>query len=76
MVLTFQPGEKTLKIYNVLEDLNNDILRIYAKKVLVSCQKNLVHQKIPYIARFRYLENHTEALDLYLMNCHLNKLSV
>ena len=67
--------KKTLKIYHVLEDINYGILRIYAefwkkigKKVLVGCQKNLVHQKILYIARLRHLENHTEAVDLCLMN--------
>ena len=50
--------KKTLKIYHVLEDLNYGILKIYTevwkkirKKVLVGCQKNLVHLKIPYIAR-------------------------
>ena len=37
---------------------------------------NLVHQKIPYIARLRHLENHTEVVDLYVMNLHLNRLSV
>ena len=47
-----------------------------AKKGLVGCQKNLVHQKIPYIARLRYLENHREAVDLYFMNWHLNRLNV
>ena len=54
-----------------MEDLKYEILRIYAeiwnelrKKVLVGCQKNLMHQKIPYIARLRHLENHTEAVDL------------
>ena len=29
---------------------------------------NLVHQKLPYTSRLRHLENHTEAVDLYLMN--------
>ena len=38
------------------------------KNVLVGCQKNLVYQKIQYIARLRHLENHTEAVDLNLMN--------
>ena len=64
-----------LKVYHILEDLNYEILRIYAmfwkkihKNVLLGCQKNLVHQKIPCIARLRPLENHTEAVDLYHMN--------
>ena len=29
---------------------------------------NLVHQKLPYTSRLRHLENHTEAVDLYLVN--------
>ena len=45
-----------------------------SKKVLVGCQKNLVHQKIPYIAKLKLLENPREAVDLYLMN--LNSLNV
>ena len=39
-------------------------------------QKNLVHQKIPHMARLRHLKNHTEAVDLYLMNWHLERLDV
>ena len=31
---------------------------------------------IPYIAILRHLENHTEAVDLYLMNLHLSRLNV
>ena len=68
--------KKTLNIYHVLEYINYGILRIYTefwkkiKKVLVACQK------IPKISRLRHLENHTEALDLYLMNRHLNMLIV
>ena len=31
--------------------------------MLVGCQKNLVHQKIPYIAILRHLENHPEAVS-------------
>ena len=65
----------TLKIYHVLEDLNYGIVRTYAefwkkirRKILVGCQKNFVHQKTPYIGRLKHLENHTEAVDLYLMN--------
>ena len=46
------------------------------KKVLVGCQINLVHQKIPYIARLRHLEDHIEAVDLYLMNWYLNRLNI
>ena len=34
------------------------------KKSTRSCQKNLVHQNIPYIARLGHLKNHTEAVDL------------
>ena len=71
--------KKTLKIYLIQEDLNYGISRTYAefwkkirKKVLVGCQKNLVHQKVPYITRLRHLENHIEAVDLYLMNWHLS----
>ena len=30
--------------------------------------EGFMRQKIPYIARLRALENHTEAVDLYLMN--------
>ena len=51
--------KKTLKIYHVMEDL----LKIYAefwkkirKKVLIICQKNVVHQNISYIARLRHFE--------------------
>ena len=76
-------AEENTKIYHVLEDANYGILRIYAefwkkihKKLLVGCQKNLVHQKVPYIARLRHLENHTEAVDLSLVNWHLNGLNV
>ena len=35
-----------------------------------------MHQNIPYIARLRPLENHTEAVDLYFMNLYLNRLNV
>ena len=35
-----------------------------------------MHQKKPYISRLRHLENHTEAVDLYLMNWHINRLNV
>ena len=59
--------KETLNIYHVMEDLNYGILRIYmqsleenTQKVSIGYQKNLVHQ-IPYIARLRHLENHTEA---------------
>ena len=75
--------KKTPKIYHVLKDINYGILRIYVefwekirKTILVGCQKNLVHQMIPYIARLRHLENHTETVDLYLMHWHLNRLNV
>ena len=61
--------KKTLKNYQVLEDLNDGILRIYAVIRL------LVHQKIPYIAILTHLENHPEAVDLYFMNWNLNRLS-
>ena len=44
------------------------VLEENQQKVLEGCQKNFVHQKIPYIARLRHLGNHTEAVDLYLMN--------
>ena len=61
--------KKNTKDLLVLKDLNYGILRIYAefwkkicKNVLVGCQENLVHQKIPYIARLRRLENHSEAI--------------
>ena len=67
--------KKTLKIYHVLEDLNYGILRMYTEfwknfrqKVLVGCQKNFVRENISYIARSIHLENHTEAVNLYLMN--------
>ena len=46
--------KETLKIYHVLENLNYVLLRISPefwkkiyKQVLLGCQKNLVHQKIP-----------------------------
>ena len=58
-----------------MEDLNYGILKIYVEiwkkireKILVGCPKNLVNQKVPYIARLRHLENYTVALDLYLLN--------
>ena len=35
-----------------------------------------MHQKISYTTRLRHLENHTEAVDLYLMNRHLFRLNV
>ena len=67
-VLTLE--KKTLKTCHVLEDLNYEILSIGRRvleenpqKSLVGYRKNLVHQKISYIARLRYLENHTEAVD-------------
>ena len=44
------------------------VLEENPKKILVGCQKNLVHQNIPYITRLRHLQNYTEAVDLYLMN--------
>ena len=75
--------KETLKIFHILEDINYEILRTYAEfwkkirqKVLIGSQKNLVHQKIPYIVRLRHLENHTEAVDVYPRNWHLNKLNV
>ena len=75
--------KKILKIYHVLENLDYGLLRIYTdfwrkihKNVLVGCQKNSVHQKKPYITRLRHLENHTEAVELYTMNWHLNRLTV
>ena len=75
-------GKKTLENHHFLVNLNYELLRIYAefwkkirKKILVGCQKNLVHQKVPCITRLRHLENHTEAVDLYLMNWHLNRLN-
>ena len=75
--------KKTLKIHHVLEDLNYGILRIYwefwkkiCKKVVEGCQKNLVHQKVPYITRLQHLENHTEVVGQYPMNWHLNRLNV
>ena len=51
-------------------------LKEIPQKVLKGCQKNLVHLKILYITRLRHLENHTEAVDLYLMNWHLNSLNI
>ena len=62
--------KKTLKIYDVLEYLNYGILKVLeenSQKTLLACQKNLMHQKISYIARLRHLEKHTEAVDLHLM---------
>ena len=62
---------KNTKDLLILEDLNYGILRIYAefwkkisKKVHIGHQKNFVHQKIPYIARLRHLESHTEPIDM------------
>ena len=75
--------KKTLNIYHILEDINCGIFTIYAKfrkkiliKVHVGSEKNLVHQKIPYINRLKQLENHTEDVGLYLMNRHLNRINV
>ena len=66
-------GNQDIKL--LPEKQNYGILKMYAevwkkihKKVLIGCQKNLLHQRIPYIARLRHLENDTEAVDLYLMN--------
>ena len=56
-------GPKLWDIENILK-VSEEI----RKKVLVDCQKNLVHQMIPYIARLRHIENHTEAENLYLIN--------
>ena len=41
---------------------NKDLTRSGIPKVLVACQKTLVHQKVSYIARLRHLGNHTEAV--------------
>ena len=38
------------------------------EEILIRCQNNLVHEKIPYITRLRHLENNREAVDMYLMN--------
>ena len=35
-----------------------------------------MYQNIPYIARLRHLENHTEAVDPYLINRYFNNLNV
>ena len=66
--------KKTLKIYHVLEDLNYGIFRIYRRVLEENLQKDTcrlsekqVLQKI-LIARLRHLENHTEAVDLFLIN--------
>ena len=40
------------------------VLEENPQKILVGCQKILVHQKIPYNARLRHLQNHTEAVDV------------
>ena len=74
--------KKTLKIYHVLEDLNYGILRIYAefwKKIRkksarrlseeLSASKDTIHRQI------KTLENHTEAVDLFLMNLPFNRLN-
>ena len=53
-----------------------DFWKKIRKKVLVGYQKNLVNQTIPLIVRLRHLENHTAAVDLYLMNWHLNRLNI
>ena len=52
-----------------LWDIENvaDFWKKIHEKVLVGCQNNLVHQTMPYI----HLENHTEAVNLNLMNWHL-----
>ena len=67
--------KKTLKIYHVLEDLNYGIFRIYCRVLEENLQKDTcrlsekqVLQKISHIARLRHLENHTEAVDLFLVN--------
>ena len=45
-----------------LRDIENihKFLEENPQKVLVGCQKNVVHQTIPYIARFKHLKNHTK----------------
>ena len=44
------------------------VLEENPQKRLEGCQKNFVHQKIPYIVRLRHSTNHIEAVGLYLMN--------
>ena len=46
------------------------------KEILLGCNRNLVHQKILYIVRFRHLKNHTEAVNLYFMNWHLKRFKM
>ena len=69
----FNTGEGRTK--DLPRSVNYGLVRTYAefwkkirRKILVGCQKNFVHQKTPYIGRLKHLENHTEAVDLYLMN--------
>ena len=64
--------EEITKICHILEDLNYGILRIYAevwkkirKKAFVSYQKTLAHQKMPYLAKLRHMEIHTQSVDMY-----------
>ena len=68
--------KKTLNIYHVLEDLNYGILRIYAefwKKIRKKSYLRLWDElsastvTIDYVARLKRLENHTEAVNLYIM---------
>ena len=54
------------KLWNI--ENNRRVLEENPQNVLLDCQKNLVHQKLQYIARLRHLRNHTEAVDVYLMN--------
>ena len=55
--------KKTLNNYDVLENLNYDIWRIYAEflegnpqESTLGSQKNMVHHKIPYIAKLKHLK--------------------
>ena len=50
--------------------------RKYSKISTRRLSEELGAWKIPYIARLRHLENYTEAVDLYLMNWHLNRLNL
>ena len=65
----FNTGEENIKELPrsgrpELWDIENirRVLEENPQKVLIGSQKNLVNQNIPYIARLRHLENHTEAV--------------
>ena len=64
----FNTGEEYTKDFlrserTKLWDIKNirRVLEENPQKVLVGCEKNLVNQKILYIARLRHLKHHTEA---------------